>query len=248
MAHKTKKLIRIEDVVVPLIIHREWRNNVRIALGTKAVNLRLPSYNYTSLVKDPIQWAEDWILKKYKQSPHLFDRFRIKKYFDGQIIQTTKKAYTLKIYRAHRKSMKANIAPDDNQITLIYPKNWEDIDLGSAAESLISSCIAADQFFWVSLRLMDLKDAHFPEVEINRIRLKNNKSNWGSCSSQGNINLSTRLLKAPLDVIDYVIIHELTHLIHPNHSRLFWKKVEEIMPDYKQKERWLSKNSHLCVF
>ena len=69
--------------------------------------------------------------------------------------------------------------------------------------------------------------------------MKYNHSNWGSCSSKGNINLSTRLLFAPDDVIDYVIIHELAHRIEMNHSPRFWKLVSDAMPDYKEKEKWL---------
>jgi len=63
-----------------------------------------------------------------------------------------------------------------------------------------------------------------------------------------NINLSTRLLFAPPPVIDYVIIHELTHLIEMNHSSKFWNIVKSIMPDYKQKEKWLKKNGKFCDF
>ncbi|MDV7393186.1 M48 family metallopeptidase, partial [Arthrospira platensis SPKY1] len=77
---------------------------------------------------------------------------------------------------------------------------------------------------------------------------KYNSSNWGSCSSGRNINLSTRLLFAPPAVQDYVIIHELAHLVELNHSDRFWKLVSEIMPDYEEKEKWLKEYGHLCEF
>jgi predicted metal-dependent hydrolase len=78
--------------------------------------------------------------------------------------------------------------------------------------------------------------------------LKYNQTNWGSCSTRGNINLSTRLLFAPDDVIDYVIIHELAHLLEMNHSNRFWNIVKKAMPEYREKEVWLKKNGHLCDF
>ncbi|WDC85678.1 M48 family metallopeptidase [Caloramator sp. mosi_1] len=65
---------------------------------------------------------------------------------------------------------------------------------------------------------------------------------WGSCSSKGNINLNWRLVMMPLDVIDYVIVHELCHLKHPNHSKGFWNLVREFMPDFEGKRRWLKEN------
>ncbi|MGB3529596.1 MAG: M48 family metallopeptidase, partial [Saprospiraceae bacterium] len=66
--------------------------------------------------------------------------------------------------------------------------------------------------------------------------------------TQGTINLSARLLFAPPVVIDYVIIHELAHLLEHNHSDRYWAIVEQKMPDYQNHEKWLKQNSHLCEF
>jgi predicted metal-dependent hydrolase len=68
---------------------------------------------------------------------------------------------------------------------------------------------------------------------------------WGSCSTKGALNFTWRLIMAPEDVIDYVVVHELAHIEHPNHSRAFWARVAEIMPDYKLKLKWLRDNSAL---
>ena len=79
---------------------------------------------------------------------------------------------------------------------------------------------------------------------VNQIRIKNQKTMWGSCSSKNNINLNYLLLMAPMKVIDYVIIHELVHTIHRNHSIEFWSSVESIMPDYKEHKLWLKANGY----
>lgn len=68
---------------------------------------------------------------------------------------------------------------------------------------------------------------------------------WGSCSAGGRLHFTWRLVMAPVEVIDYVVVHELAHMEHPNHSRAFWNRVGEIMPDYKVKEKWLRDNSAL---
>ena len=81
-------------------------------------------------------------------------------------------------------------------------------------------------------------------LKINQVRFKNQKTLWGSCSSKNNINLNYLLVMAPMIVIDYVIIHELVHTVHKNHSENFWNAVEVIMPDYKKAKEWLNKNGY----
>jgi predicted metal-dependent hydrolase len=74
------------------------------------------------------------------------------------------------------------------------------------------------------------------------ISLRKQKTLWGSCSPSGSIQLNWKLISAPLNVIDYVVIHELAHLKHPNHSKQFWSEVAIYCPEYKQLRLWLKKN------
>ena len=78
--------------------------------------------------------------------------------------------------------------------------------------------------------------------------MKYNHSNWGSCSEKGNINISTRALFTPNDVLDYLYVHELAHLVEQNHSNSFWTLVQKAMPDYKEKQKWLKENGGKCKF
>ena len=82
------------------------------------------------------------------------------------------------------------------------------------------------------------------DLMVNQVRIKNQKTMWGSCSSKNNINLNYLLLMAPMGVIDYVIVHELVHTIHRNHSKDFWDSVESIMPEFEEHKRWLKKNGY----
>lgn len=70
------------------------------------------------------------------------------------------------------------------------------------------------------------------------------KTRWGSCSTAGHISLNWKLVFAPEDVIDYVIIHELAHLVHANHSSQFWNLVEKYDPEARQHRRWLRDHQH----
>ncbi|QTA38883.1 M48 family metallopeptidase [Thermosipho ferrireducens] len=83
--------------------------------------------------------------------------------------------------------------------------------------------------------------------KYNKINITNAKKRWGSCSSKGNLNFSWYLIMAPIAVIDYVIIHELVHLIEKNHSKNFWKKVEQLMPDYKKYHLWLKEHKYMLT-
>lgn len=77
-------------------------------------------------------------------------------------------------------------------------------------------------------------------VKYNKISIKNQKSRWASCSKNGNLNFNLLLVAAPSNVIDYVMIHELMHLIEFDHSHQFWQLVKEADPDYKKHREWLA--------
>ena len=70
-------------------------------------------------------------------------------------------------------------------------------------------------------------------VDYGRITIRNQRSRWGSCSSKGNLNFNCLLMEMPDEIIDSVVVHELCHLIHFNHSKEFWQTVEKYLPDYK---------------
>ena len=76
-------------------------------------------------------------------------------------------------------------------------------------------------------------------VAVPRLRITGAQRRWGSCSTSGTVSFAWRLIMAPMDVIDYVVVHELAHLREMNHSRRFWTIVAAAMPDYDVRRRWL---------
>lgn len=82
------------------------------------------------------------------------------------------------------------------------------------------------------------------KVKPKIIEIVESKAKWGSCSSDKKLTFNYRLAMAPVEVIDYVIIHELCHILHMNHDRSFWRRVGSIMPDYKEKEEYLVRHGY----
>ncbi len=76
-------------------------------------------------------------------------------------------------------------------------------------------------------------------VTYGRISIRQQKTRWGSCSGEGNLNFNCLMMQMPKEIIDYVIVHELCHRKQMNHSKLFWAEVGNILPDYKERRKVL---------
>jgi hypothetical protein len=76
----------------------------------------------------------------------------------------------------------------------------------------------------------------------SKIRVIELKNRWASCSESGLLNFHWKCIMAPITVIDYIVVHELTHFIYPNHTDAFWNTVDKVLPDYMERKQWLREN------
>lgn len=237
--------LRISDKDVPVLIHYESRNSARVSIGKKGVIIRIPRYISNAEKSSYIANFKLWAEKKLLQRPELIAEEK-KDYYSGKIIAIRDRAFVLELKFTEANSCRAKL--EENTIALHLSTRWDEEQLEKAIPQLISKCIAKEFHAWLYQRLTYLNALHFPQRRFQSLTLKYTNSRWGSCSSSGNISISTRLLLAPDHVVDYVLIHELAHLLVQNHSQKFWNTVASAMPDFERSERWLKEFGRGCDF
>lgn len=109
---------------------------------------------------------------------------------------------------------------------------------------LLESWLKQEAQFYLQERTTELAEIMNKTHKINGIQFRKTRSKWGHCTSQGILQFNWLIIMAPPDVIDYLIIHELSHLKHMNHSKIFWQHVANYCSDYKTHKLWLNKNGH----
>ena len=169
------------------------------------------------------------------------------------------------IKRSARKSLSLEIMPDGSLLArapqrmpereiwafIREKEDWIRIHRGQRMERAADAAadpLSPDQIREladVALRVLPERCRYFAGimgVSYGRITIRNQKTRWGSCSSKGNLNFNCLLMLAPPEIRDYVVVHELAHRKEMNHSPRFWKEVEKVLPDYRQRLLWLKKN------
>jgi predicted metal-dependent hydrolase len=128
------------------------------------------------------------------------------------------------IIESHREWLAIERAKQRPRLQL-DPRHVSEVEARRAARELVAMLI----------------DEEAPEIGVEpaRVQIRDQRSRWGSCSTRGTLSFNWRLVLAPFDVLDYVVVHELCHLREPNHSRRFWKLVEQRRPDWREQRDWL---------
>jgi len=207
------KLTRSKRRTIALVIERDGTLTVRAPMRAPQV-----------LIQQFIHEKMDWItrtrekLKSIVQTP-------ARQYTDGEIFLFLGSPFDLKLVGAQRPSLQF-----DSGFTLSRTAQKK----GEAA----FTC-------WYKERALEIiservnQCARQYNFNPKQVKITSAKTRWGSCSPNGTLNFTWRLVMAPLDVIDYVVVHELAHLRIKNHSHKFWQAVETIYPEYKKQRKWL---------
>ena len=240
-----KEMIVVNGKEYPVFIHKEQRDSTRVSLGKTGVHIRVPADLPREQLFKKLLELKGWAKEKLQTKPIQKRTKARQTYSNGDILTIRDKEYSIKIEKKPNQGSSAHCKDDTIFLSIAEDKTTE--EQHEHISVLLSRVIGKIHLPFISEKIHTLNKTHF-DFPIKKIFLKYNITNWGSCSSNGNINISTRSLFAPDDVLDYVCIHELAHLQEQNHSDRFWQLVRKAMPNYEEKKKWLQENSQKCWF
>lgn len=226
------------------IIQDEEFGKITIRRSAKATQVKLrvapdgtlrasvPIYAPTFLIKNLLKKSKDDIRRIMSQANPTT------KYENGMQVG---KSHTLIIQESNSKTF--GVSRSGLQIIVKLPtgSNIYDSTISRKIRDYIISALRLEAKSYLPKRLSYI--ANKLSFTYSKVRFSHAGSRWGSCSGSGTISLNIGLMKLPFEIIDYVLIHELSHTVHMNHSKDFWSLVEQSDPDYKIHRRFLkSKN------
>lgn len=216
MQIKVHQTIRSQRKTLALIVKPDGSLIVRAPLRSSEKSIR-------EFVENNARWIE----KKQAQVREIIPVAR-KQYIPGEMFMYLGNCYPLEIVKDQKKP-------------LLLTENFKLAESAQSYANLIFERWYRRQAREVLNERVNLYAGQH-DFRYEKIRITSARSRWGSCSANGSLNFSWRLIMTPLETIDYVVIHELVHTMIHNHSKRFWKKVEKILPNYKEHKKWLRKN------
>lgn len=227
---------------VPYIIRRSKRaKHLRVIVRPGEIIITAPSRTSESDIKNFILAHEEWILRKYRY----FDQFvsncgRNRAFLGGEEISFMGKRLNLVVVES---DLPNRVTLDDCRLIIYISHGLEAEEKQKEITGKLEQWLKDRAREFVTGLAIDMSKEL--RVQFKDIRIKNQKTRWGSCSRQGNLNFNWRLIMAPPEVFQYVVAHEVSHLVHMNHSRKFWETVESILPGYARPKKWLKENGRI---
>jgi predicted metal-dependent hydrolase len=225
-------LIPMSDIRIDQLI-RSRRRSIGIEIaGDARLIVRAPKRISQKEIEHIVAQKRSWIREKQNAAKIHQQQFPPKTFVDGESFYYLGKTYPLKLF-------------DGPEIRLSESLEFPRTFLPDARRHL------KEWYKAKACRTMKERVDWYSQVtglSYARIKISDARQRLGSCSFKGNLNFSWRLMMAPLEIVDYIVVHELVHLVERNHSRPFWQKVGVVLPDYREKEYFLRKNPRLFDF
>ncbi len=213
-------------------IIRSHRKTISLEIsGDAKLTVRAPRRATLDEIHDLVNRKRSWIVRTRQRVQERRRAYQPKRFSEGENFIFLGKAYPLSIRT-------------DAPSPLIFRDNSFILKKESAGEA---KALFIGWYKKQARTIIEQKVRLFARhggVCFSKIRITNAEKRWGSCSQKGNLNFSWRLVLAPIDIIDYVVLHELSHLKEQNHSKKFWDAVASVCPEYRKRRKWLKENGH----
>jgi predicted metal-dependent hydrolase len=225
----------LRDRRIPYSVHNSARQSVRIVITHDAsITVYAPRYYADDEITHFVRNKAAWIIKTLNKINAYQPLLKPREYTHGETVAYLGKKYRLNFNKGKRTdvfldgdllSVNINTHASTEDIQTIVD-DWYYRQASETFESLLNH--------WYTITFQDLVTK--PRMTIRRMR-----SRWGSCSATGRVSLNLDLIYTPMECIEYVIVHELCHLIHHNHSRDFYQLLSRIHPDWRQHKMLLDR-------
>lgn len=240
-----KILVEQQEIPVEIVKRRGVRNiNLRLDFNTPAVKISAPYYVSDRQIFKFVEEKSDWIEKHFAKHFYKRKHHQAPQFSSGDKFLLQGQAYNLVVRRKLSKRTKIELKPlhievaIDAQLSEKEAKTAVKKALINFYKKIAGLVIAERTEYFANLYGLRYKN----------ITIKTLKSRWGSCSREKNLNFNWRLIMTPTTILDYVVIHEVCHLKHLNHSQRFWDLVAVHCPQHKQAKKWLREHGELLQF
>lgn len=214
---------------------RKRKKTISLQISDKSeLIIAAPYYTPLHEIDRFVREKQNWINKTILKQTEIANQSKAREYIDGEMFYYLGQSYPLEVF--FEPFEKAGIV------------FWKDCFYLNAQENK-----DLRKHYFVSWYKKKAQEYIHQRVDFlgrmlkfnyENIRITSAQSRWGSCSGDNHLAFSFRLIMAPPEIIDYVIVHELIHIKEKNHSPKFWKRVESVIPEYKKHRRWLKENHH----
>lgn len=208
----------------------------RISISMKPfepLKLTVPVFVSYKSAEEFLDQKQNWIFKNLEKIRKLEDQYTV--FSEDTEFMTHE--HTLEITRVRLESPLVSLKNKKIMVRLPEQTDINDPEIQDMIRWGIQAAWRKEAKKYLPERLGELSRKH--HLSFNKVIIKNNRSRWGSCSHKNNINLSLHLMRLPDYLIDYILVHELVHTVHKNHSKKYWTDLEKIFPGAKLADREL---------
>jgi predicted metal-dependent hydrolase len=219
-------------VKVDQIIRSKRRTLALIVKPDGSLVVRAPLRASEKSIREFIEQHIDWIARKQAEA-RAARPATPKQYLPGETFPYLGNTYSLEIVKNQKKPLLLD----------------ETFKLSEAAQG--KAKLAFERWYRLQAKQVLIERVlHYASqygFQYKKIGITSARTRWGSCSADGSLNFAWRLILNPMELVDYVVVHELVHTVFHNHSKRFWKRVETILPDYKERRKWLRRNGQTLM-